>query len=171
MKLYRNNNGAYQHGYVGNPLYYVHQSMIARCENPNHQAYANYGGRGITVSDEWHNMNKFGEWAYANGYESGLSIDRINNDGNYEPQNCKWSTRKQQAQNRRTTKTFQYNGEILTAAFIREKYCISKGTFFSRLNNGWSIEQIIETPINNNLARHITRPEAEAALRKGEGKE
>lgn len=142
-----------KHGYVGKKLYYVHQSMIARCENKNHHAYKDYGGRGISVCEEWHDMEKFAKWAENNGYKDGLSIDRINNNGNYCPENCRWATRKEQGNNRRTTRTFLYKGKILNVSDILEMTGMSRGTFHSRLHNGWSIEKIIETPVNNNLSR------------------
>ena len=147
-----------KHGYVGNKLYYVHQSMIARCENKNHHAYKDYGGRGISVCKEWHDMGVFAKWALNNGYREGLTIDRMDNDGNYEPSNCRWATRKEQGNNRRTNLSFSYKGKEMNTAEILEMTGMSKGTFHSRLHNGWSIEKIIETPVNSNLSRKKKKP-------------
>lgn len=83
-------------------LYPTWSMVIARCYNPNTIHYEDYGGRGITVCDEWRNdFYAFEEWAMSHGWEEGLTLDRINNDAPYFPSNCKWSTRKEQAVNRR----------------------------------------------------------------------
>ena len=90
-----------KHGESRTRLYKRWTSMLQRCENPNNRSFANYGGRGISVCDEWHDYPTFRGWALANGYEESLSIDRIDTNGNYEPSNCRWTTSSVQLSNRR----------------------------------------------------------------------
>ena len=85
-------------------LYQTWKNMRQRCNNPNRSDYKRYGGRGITICDEWNDYNTFRDWALSNGYADNLSIDRIDVNGNYEPSNCRWVDAKIQANNRRPRK-------------------------------------------------------------------
>lgn len=86
---------------------------VSRCENPKNQSYRRYGGRGICICDEWkNNPDNFVNWAVSNGWEDGLSLERIDNDGDYCPENCRWATAKEQARNRSLNVVIEHNGEV-----------------------------------------------------------
>lgn len=96
-------------------IYNIFNGMMARCYNSNNSRYSDYGGRGVTVCSEWYkNPDAFFEWAFANGYHDGLSIDRINNNLGYSPDNCRWVEFSEQAQNRRNCVYVIHNGERKT---------------------------------------------------------
>lgn len=103
----------YKHGLSKHRLMVIWGNMYDRCLNERNSDYPGYGGRGIEICNEWaNNFKAFYDWAVINGYSSKLQIDRINNDGNYDPNNCRWVTPKQNARNRRTSLMIAYKGEI-----------------------------------------------------------
>ena len=93
-----------KHGMSGSRIYRIFRSMHNRCETPSCTVYRYYGGRGITVCSEWDDFTSFYQWAISNGYADNLSIDRIDNDKGYFPENCRWATQKEQIRNRRPFK-------------------------------------------------------------------
>ena len=92
------------HGLHGTRIASIHENMKARCNNPNNTWYSNYGGRGIKVCDEWSKLEKFAEWAFENGYKDNLTIERVDNNKGYEPDNCTWITKREQDFNKRINK-------------------------------------------------------------------
>lgn len=127
------------HGMRGERIYYIWSSMRGRCNNPNNSDYKDYGGRGIKVCESWDkDFNAFYEWAMANGYQSDLSIDRIDVNGNYEPNNCRWCTLTEQARNKRNTVYVVYNGIKTPISEIASKTGINLETLRARRKSGWS---------------------------------
>lgn len=137
--------------------------MRKRCYSPTSNCYKNYGGRGITVCDEWmgkDGQKNFYEWAIANGYRKGLTIDRINNDGNYTPENCRWATIKTQAYNRSTNSYITIKGKTQTVAEWADEIGISRGAMQNRLRYGWSEDRLLEPPqVHLKMSKHEMRLE------------
>lgn len=137
------------HG-VGNEnrLYRIWSGMKTRCYSQADHNYKRYGARGITMDENWRNdFVAFREWALQNGYKDDLSIDRIDNDGPYSPQNCRWSSKKDQNNNRRTNTYITYKGETRTVSEWAEITGIKKATLAQRKRNGWTDEECIEVPV------------------------
>lgn len=137
------------HKMSGSTIYAKWQSIKDRCNNPKNKEYSYYGERGITICKEWANsFENFYEWAISNGYADGLTIDRINNNGNYEPSNCRWVDMKTQANNTSRNHYLPYKGEIKTMAEWAAIVGISYSTLRARINSyNWPIEKAFETPI------------------------
>ena len=131
---------AIKHGDSYSKLYSVYTSIINRCYNKNDKRYDDYGGRGIYVCKEWRESYVvFKEWSIKNGYAEGLTIDRINNDDGYTPNNCRWTIRKIQQNNTRFNHLIEYNNEIKTIAEWAKEFNINYNTLYLRLYRGWSI--------------------------------
>lgn len=141
------------HGESNTDLYYVWQEMIKRCTKKYSKGYENYGGRGIKVFEEWMNSYvSFRDWARSSGYKKGLSIERIDNDGNYEPSNCKWAERPEQNRNTRRNKMIAAWGEVKCLFdWAKDERCkVSAFGLRGRYDSGnWrSMEKMISTPPN-----------------------
>ena len=136
------------HGDTGKRLYTIWSNMKSRCYNKNSSEYFRYGGRGISICEEWLDYGVFKDWAINNGYSDELSIDRINNDGNYEPKNCKWSTAKEQANNTSRNRNVCVNGETHSVTEWARILGINQSTLSMRMNKyGWSEERAIKTEV------------------------
>lgn len=125
-------------------LYDTWLNMKSRCYKKNNKRYKDYGARGITICEDWKNdFVNFYTWAINNGCKKGLSLDRINNDGNYEPKNCKWSTNYEQANNTRRNNKITYNNETHT---LTQWMKITGLRIDTRLGRGWSLERALTQP-------------------------
>lgn len=127
-------------------LHSVWGRMLDRCRNTNNKDYNIYGGRGITVCARWKKYNNFYDDMIL-GYEKGLTLDRINSDGNYEPSNCRWATVKQQSNNRRSNHKITFNGITQNLQQWSEQLGIKAPTIRYRLRNGWSVNDALTKEI------------------------
>lgn len=126
-------------------MYHVWYGMLERCKNQKNTFYHRYGGRGITVCNEWKDFDNFANWALQNGYDDALSLDRIDNDGNYSPSNCRWVTKKQQHNNTSTNRFETIDGVTKTIAEWADEYGIRYGLLRRRLDRGMSIKDALTT--------------------------
>jgi len=137
-----------RHGLSNHKLNNVWNSIKDRCFNKNNKDYKHYGGRGIIMCDEWKNdFKKFYDWAILNGYKKGLSIDRIDNNGNYTPENCRLVTQKEQVRNTRINRKIEYNGDKKLIIEWCEELNLKLSVITNRIYRGWSVEKTFETPI------------------------
>lgn len=138
------------HGKTNTRLYKIWQGIKSRCYYKKHIEYKNYGGRGINVYFKWKNdFISFYNWAINNGYKNNLTIDRIDVNGNYEPNNCRWVNMKTQENNRSNNRKIKYKDKIYTLSQLSEKINISSATLAWRINNDWE-EKELDLPINLN---------------------
>lgn len=181
MKNKGTNNPNFKHGKCGTRIYIIWKHMKQRCYNSKDKGFKNYGGRGITICEQWKNdFINFYNWAIKNGYKDNLTIDRINVNGNYEPNNCRWATKKEQANNTRNIHYITYNGETHNLTEWSKLLKIKLSTLSRRINtNKWNIEKsftkkttkyksVLQYDINGNfIKRWNSIKEAQSYINKG----
>ena len=132
------------HGMSRTRIYRVWEAMKRRCDNPVSERHSNYGGRGITYCDEWGEFEGFYKWALSNGYEERLTIDRIDNNGNYEPINCRWATWQEQSLNKTNSRKVTYKNKIITMAELSEATGKPYHLLYQRIVKlGWSVSEAV----------------------------
>ena len=148
-------------------IYRIYSGMKHRCNCESSPVYKDYGGRGISMCEEWNNsFVKFYDWAMQNGYSDDLFIDRIDNDGDYSPDNCRWTNMHEQSVNRRNTRHVTFNGETKPLIDWCREFGINYGTAYLRLyKHGWPVEKVFTPPYqerrkksgqhNQRLARNV----------------
>lgn len=135
----------HKHKMSGTRLYHIWNGMNDRCNNPNTRRYSRYGGRGIKVCREWSResgFEPFRDWALAHGYDATFTIDRVDTNGAYGPANCRWSTQKEQASNRRTTVKITLNGHTKSLKQWCKEMGLNYGTIISRHQRGVSLDRL-----------------------------
>lgn len=134
------------HGMSKSRIYNVWANIKTRCYNNRCKSYKNYGGRGITMCDEWNlDFDKFYNWAMKNGYDDKLSIDRIDVNGNYQPDNCRWATHKEQSNNTRRTIKVKYNNTLYSMKELSEMFNIKYWTMYRALEkNNYEIDSTLK---------------------------
>lgn len=149
----------FSHKMTGSRIYSIWQAMKSRCYYEKSKAFKHYGGRGIKVCDEWKNsFIRFYEWSMKNGYDENAergqcTIDRIDVNGNYEPNNCRWATIKQQANNTRRNHFIEYNGKTQTVSEWANELGVEPDSIFNRLQKGFTEEEALTLKFNERRKR------------------
>lgn len=131
-------------------LYNIYNKMKRRCLNQNEPRFKDYGGRGIKVALEWmESFDAFATWAKENGYDDALTLERIDVNGDYCPENCKWIPLAGQAKNKRDTIYVEYKGKMVKMQDLANEAKVSYDTLHNRITNGWSVELAVNTPSKN----------------------
>ena len=147
------NKLAQKHGLSHTRLHRIWHSMYCRCYYSSTNQYKNYGGKGIKVCDEWQHIEGFINFynrAINNGYSDELTLDRIDNEKDYCPENCKWSTLKEQSNHRTNNVFYTYKGKTKTSKQWCDEYGISQTTLNDRLKRGWTLEQALTISTSGN---------------------
>lgn len=143
--------GRVRHGHSYERLFNIWYLMKYRCENTKSKAFHNYGGRGIIVCEEWSNAangyQNFKRWAYDNGYMDTLTLDRVDNERGYEPDNCRWCDRVEQGNNKRNNILYEFSGKSQTLTTWAREYLLPPKTLWRRIHAGWDIERALTEPL------------------------
>jgi hypothetical protein len=141
----------FEHGLSRSVFASIRQGMMTRCYNPNSKDYHNYHDKNITVCDEWRdNPISFYKWGIASDYKAGLTLERIDNSKGYSPENCRWATHEEQANNKNTNRYITFNGEARQVKEWSKKLGIGESTIKNRLNQlNWTIEEALTTPVGS----------------------
>lgn len=144
-----------KHGKKGDPLYSRWRAMIGRTTDPNNANYANYGARGVTVCDRWRDFSAFYSDMHE-GFEPHLELDRIQVDGDYGPENCRWVTRTQNQRNKRTNTRIEFGGRLLIVEEWAELLGVKSNTISARLYRGWTPERALTHGLPVDVLRLIS---------------
>lgn len=145
----KSNKGGFKHGLSETKLYGIRKGMLHRCYNPTNKSFKTYGGKGIGVCNDWrYNPSSFLEWAEENKYKEGMSLDRLDNEGDYCPENCRFIPISEQSYNRKTNNNITFRGETRNITEWAKHLKIPRSTLSKRIHKfKWSIERAFTTPV------------------------
>lgn len=150
------NNPNYKDGRKGTRLYRVYNAMKTRCYNPRSKSFNRYGARGIKICDEWlTDFSAFCSWALSHGYKDKLTIERLDVNGDYSPNNCTWADCVVQANNRRSNRLIEYKGKVKNIKQWSNFFRINEKTVRDRLRRGWDPIKAITTPSDSKFRKKV----------------